>query len=114
MQVRSLRAAAVVLVGAAEPSHHQNRRDWVAARCLSWGAAVWLRLFPHARELQGLSRTTGVPVAKLALVQLVYEATSACTSVVVQNRCPSSSRACRLLHPPTFTQIAAIGSLLAG
>ena len=49
------------------------------------GLLVWLGLLPHSGELRGLSRCSGVPVGKLALVQLVYEATSACTSVVVQS-----------------------------
>jgi hypothetical protein len=74
-------------------------RRLVAALLLLAGAAVWLRLFPHARELRGLSRTTGVPVAKLALVQLIYEATSACTSVVVQNRCPPLGQTTIFAYP---------------
>jgi acid ceramidase len=49
------------------------------------GVLCWLGLMPHAAEVRGLSRCTGVSMGRLAAVQLVYEATSACTSVVVQS-----------------------------
>jgi hypothetical protein len=49
------------------------------------GLLCWLGLLPHAAELRGLARSTGISMGRLAVVQLVYEATSACTSVVVQS-----------------------------
>jgi len=53
--------------------------------CWWLGLLCWLGLFPYGEELRGIAKTTNLPVGKLALIQMVYEASAACTSVVVDD-----------------------------
>ena len=69
-----------------EPYFRGLLGDWLVSALMAMcGLLCWLGLFPHAAELRGLARSTGVTVGRLAVIQLVYEATSACTSVVVDS-----------------------------
>ena len=44
----------------------------------------------YGKELKGIARATGMPIGLLAILQLVYEASACCTSVVVDD--PESGR----------------------
>lgn len=69
-----------------EPYFRGQLGDWLVSTLMALcGLFCWLGLFPHAAELRGLAHSAGVTVGRLAVIQLVYEATSACTSVVVDS-----------------------------
>ena len=42
-----------------------------------------IRMLPNCRELSGISYVTGIPVGGLFLIQYIYEASAACTSVII-------------------------------
>lgn len=55
--------------------------------------------FYYGEEIEGISRITGIPVGKLALLQIAYEVFAACTSIVVNISRNGRSQGIPFSHP---------------